>query len=64
VLEQLATEIDGHSLEGWESPALVARVFALLYRCLDQLGAEDELKQKAYDRVCRLDARQALACIR
>jgi type VI secretion system protein ImpA len=64
VLEQLATEIDSHSLEGWESPALVARVFALLYRCLDQLGADDELKQKAYDRVCRLDARQALACIR
>jgi type VI secretion system protein ImpA len=64
VLEQLAAEIDGHSLEGWESPALLARAFALLYRCLDQLGADDELKQKAYDRVCRLDARQALACIR
>jgi type VI secretion system protein ImpA len=64
VLEQLASEIDSHSLEGWESPALVARAFALLYRCLDQLGADDELKQKAYDRVCRLDARQALACNR
>lgn len=61
VLEQLATEIDSHGLEGWESPALVARAFALLYRCLDQLGAGDELKQKAYDRVCRLDARQALS---
>jgi type VI secretion system protein ImpA len=60
VLEQLAAEIDSHDLEGWESPALVARAFALLYRCLDQLGTGDELKQKAYDRVCRLDARQAL----
>ena len=64
VLEQLAAEIDAHGLEGWESPALVARAFALLYRCLDQLGTDDELKQKAYDRVCRLDARQALSCIR
>jgi len=64
VLEQLAAEIDTHSLEGWESPALVARTFALLYRCLDQLGADDELKRKAYDRVCRLDARQALSCTR
>jgi type VI secretion system protein ImpA len=64
VLEQLTAEIDSHALEGWESPALVARAFALLYRCLDQLGTGDELKQRAYDRVCRLDARQALACIR
>jgi type VI secretion system protein ImpA len=64
VLEQLAAEIDSHGLEGWESPSLVARTFALLYRCLDQTGANDELKQKTYDRVCRLDARQALSCTR
>lgn len=64
VLEQLADEIDTHGLEGWESPALVARTFALLYRCLDQTGADDGLKQKTYDRVCRLDARQALSCTR
>ena len=64
VLEQLTAEIDNHGLEGWESPALMARTFALLYRCLDNLGAADELKQKAYDRVCRLDARQALSCAR
>jgi len=64
VLEQLAAEIDNHNLEGWESPALVARTFALLYRCLDQTGAGDELKQKAYDRVARLDARQAISCAR
>jgi type VI secretion system protein ImpA len=64
VLEQLAAEIDNHGLEGWESPSLVARTFALLYRCLDQTGANDELKQKTYDRVCRLDARQALSCTR
>lgn len=64
VLEQLAAEIDSHGLEGWEPPSLVARTFALLYRCLDQTGANDELKQKMYDRVCRLDARQALSCTR
>ncbi len=64
LLEQLAAQIDTHDLEGWESPAMMARTFALLYRCLDNLGAADELKQKAYDRVCRLDARQALSCAR
>lgn len=64
VLEQLAAEIDNHHLEGYESPALMARAFAMLYRCLDQTGANDELKQKAYDRVCRLDARQAISCAR
>ncbi len=64
LLEQLTSEADSRSLEGWESPALIARAFALLYRCLDQLNADDGLKQKAYDRVCRLDARQALSCTR
>ncbi len=64
VLEHLASEIDGHALEGWESATLLARVFALMYKCLDQLGADEEAKQKVYDRVCRLDARQALACAR
>jgi type VI secretion system protein ImpA len=64
VLEQLTAEIDDHHLESWESPALTARAFALLYRCLDQTGADDELKQKAYARVCRLDARQAVSCAR
>ncbi|MDR3719376.1 MAG: type VI secretion system protein TssA [Bryobacteraceae bacterium] len=64
VLEQLTAEIDDNHLESWESPALTARAFALLYRCLDQTGAGDELRQKAYDRVCRLDARQAILCAR
>lgn len=64
VLEQLAAEIDNHELEDWESPSLIARAFVLLYRCLNENGAGEELKQKAYDRVCRLDARQALSCAR
>ena len=64
ILEQLTAEIDTHGLEGWETPALITQPFALLYRCLEQLGAADELKQRVYDRICRLDARRALSCIR
>jgi len=64
VLEELTAGIDAHHLEDWEPPTLLARAFALLYRCLDQTGADDERKQKAYDRVCRLDARQAISCAR
>jgi type VI secretion system protein ImpA len=62
ILEQLVSEIDNRSLEGWESPDTVAHVLALLYRCLDKLKAGEERKQLIYDRICRLDPIQALSC--
>lgn len=62
ILEQLVSEIDNRSLEGWESPETVAHVLALLYRCLDKLKTGEERKQLIYDRICRLDPIQALSC--
>ena len=62
ILEQLAAEIDSRGLEGWETPAMVAQPLTLLYRCLAKMDTAPELKQKIYDRICRLDPMQALAC--
>ncbi len=64
ILEQITAEIDARNLEGWESPAFVAQPFSLLYQCLANTDAPPELKQKIYDRICRLDPLQALACRR
>jgi type VI secretion system protein ImpA len=62
ILEQLADEIDSRGLEGWEAAPAVAQPLALLYRCLEKLDTAPDLKQKVYDRICRLDPLQALAC--
>ena len=62
ILEQITAEIDSRGLEGWETPALVAQPFVLLYQCLVESKATPEAKQKIYDRICRLDPLQALAC--
>jgi type VI secretion system protein ImpA len=62
ILEQITAEIDSRGLEGWETPAMVARPFSLLYQCLVKLKADPEVRQKIYDRICRLDPLQALAC--
>ena len=62
ILEQLAAEIDSRGLEGWEAAPSVAQPLALLYRCLEKLNTAADLKQKVYDRICRLDPLQALAC--
>jgi type VI secretion system protein ImpA len=62
ILEQITAEIDSRGLEGWESPTMVAQPFCLLYQCLTKAKADPAVKQKIYDRICRLDPLQALAC--
>jgi type VI secretion system protein ImpA len=62
ILEQLASEIDSRGLEGWEAAPAVAQPLALLYHCLEKLDTAPDLKQRVYDRICRLDPLQALAC--
>jgi type VI secretion system protein ImpA len=64
ILEQITAEIDARGLEGWEAPDFVAQPFSLLYQCLAKSKAAPEVKQKIYDRICRLDPLQALACRR
>lgn len=65
VLEELAEQIDKFQLEVWEAPALIGAVWSRLYRCYrgEQAGAPDaERAAKLFDRLCRLDPWQALAC--
>jgi type VI secretion system protein ImpA len=62
ILEQITAEIDTRGLEGWETSTLVAQPFTLLYQCLVKSQAAPEVTQKIYDRICRLDPLQALAC--
>jgi len=64
ILMELAEEIDRRKLEEWEDASVVAQPLALLYRCAEKLGRDDAEKQKIYQKLCRLDPAQALACLR
>src|SRR5207302_1250480 len=48
ILEELARSIDEHRLENWEASDVVAHPLALLYRCLNKLHGDAEVKQKLY----------------
>jgi len=61
ILEQIMAEIENHKLEEWEAGELVAQPLVLLHRCLEKLGGDDNAKQALYLRICKLDARQAIA---
>ncbi len=60
ILSALADEIEARKLDEWESSEFVARALVLLMRCLEKTGVTPEKKQRLYDRICRLDAVQAL----
>lgn len=64
ILEDLAQAIEGHKLEEWEAPDVVAHPLALLYRCLSRLDGDAATKLKLYARISRLDPVQALECER
>jgi type VI secretion system protein ImpA len=62
ILYEMADEIEQRKLEDWEASEVVAHPLALLFRCMNQLDGDAELKRKLYARICRLDPVQALAC--
>jgi type VI secretion system protein ImpA len=64
VLEELAEQIDKLQLEHWESSALIGAVWIRLYRLYKLKGDSNETDRatKLYERLCRLDPWQALAC--
>jgi type VI secretion system protein ImpA len=65
ILEELAEQIDKFQLEFWETSELVSSVWTRLYQLYRQgeAGSSDaERAKKLYDRLCRLDPWQALAC--
>lgn len=55
ILEDLAGEIEQRSLDGWESSDTITQPLALLYRCLDKMGGDEERRSALYARICRLD---------
>jgi type VI secretion system protein ImpA len=62
ILNEMANEIEQRKLEEWEPSEMVAKPLALLFRCMNQLDGDAEVKRKLYARICRLDPVQALAC--
>jgi len=61
ILEELAEQIDKFQLELWETSELIGSVWIRLYRLYQQ--ADDAGRAgKLYERLCRLDPWQALAC--
>jgi type VI secretion system protein ImpA len=64
ILEELAEQIDKFQLELWESSELVSNVWTRLYRLYKQGndGSDSDRADKLYERLCRLDPWQALAC--
>jgi type VI secretion system protein ImpA len=61
ILKELLEQIEAHKLEDWEAGDAVARPMGLLYRCLDKLGGDTEMKDNLYRQICRLDPVQAMA---
>ena len=64
ILKELAQEIERRRLEEWESPTVLANSLVLLLRCLNKMGGSEAEKQEIYQRICRLDPVQALACLK
>jgi type VI secretion system protein ImpA len=62
ILQELAEQIDKFQLEAWESSELIGSVWTKLYKLYKQSDADADRALKLYDRLCRLDPWQALAC--
>ncbi|NNF38038.1 MAG: type VI secretion system protein TssA [Gemmatimonadetes bacterium] len=60
ILEEFLQRLEAHQLKEWEDPETVASPMALMYRCLDQMGGDEVLKEQLYLEVCRLDPMQAI----
>jgi type VI secretion system protein ImpA len=64
ILKDLAQEIECRKLAEWESPAVLTNPLTLLFRCMNKMGSDVKEKQEIYERICRLDPIQALACLK
>lgn len=61
ILEELAEQIDAFKLVEWETTDVVGAVWTRLYRLHKRAGNTDRAQQ-LYQRLCRVDPWQALAC--
>jgi type VI secretion system protein ImpA len=62
ILDDLTTAIETHKLEDWEDSAMIASALGTILRCSKRVQADAKEKQKLFERICRLDPVQALAC--
>lgn len=60
ILEELAREIETHTLESYEAGETVAEPLSLLYRALLQMGESGHQVEELYLRICRLDPMGAI----
>jgi type VI secretion system protein ImpA len=64
ILKEMAQEIERRKLEEWESTTSLANSLTLFFRCLNKMGGDAAEKEEIYQRICRLDPVQALACLK
>jgi type VI secretion system protein ImpA len=62
ILKELAQEIESRKLAEWETAAALTSPLTALLRCINKLGGDARERQEIYERICRLDPIQALAC--
>jgi type VI secretion system protein ImpA len=62
ILDDLTSAIETHKLEDWEDSAMIASALSTILRCSKRVQADAKEKQKLFERICRLDPVQALAC--
>jgi type VI secretion system protein ImpA len=62
LLDDITAAIDAHKLEEWEDREMIASALATILRSSKKVQADAKEKQKLFERICRLDPVQALAC--
>jgi type VI secretion system protein ImpA len=58
ILDDLAASIENHKLDEWEDPHLVAAALSTLIKLSQRVQGDAALRQKLFERICRLDPAQ------
>lgn len=61
ILDDLLAAVENHKLEDWEDREKLAAALATIFRASKKIQADAKEKQKLFERICRLDAVQALS---
>lgn len=60
ILDDLLAAIEGHKLDDWEDPSLVARALSLIMKTSKRVQDDPAEAHKLFERICRLDPVRAL----
>jgi len=61
LLDDIAAEIENHKLDDWEDRELVAGALAFVMQSSKKIQGDAKARQTIFERICRLDAVQALS---